>query len=251
MTNATPKSQQHSAPNAAATTVQVWDWPTRAFHWSLVTCVLATYPSYQFAERLGDATMKWHRYNGCAILILIFFRLIWGFVGSSTSRWLSFVKWPWDAAGYAFDLMRNRDRHFLGHNPLGTYMVLALLAAVALQSSIGLFIVEHNDTTWGPLYKLVSESTQKWLHKWHVWGFYYVILPLIGLHILANSLYGIVKKDPLIRAMITGKKPAGHYEDGNEAVIVSNVTTRAATTFAIAMAIVLGGIVVLGGKLFY
>ncbi|NOU06136.1 MAG: cytochrome B [Hyphomicrobiaceae bacterium] len=195
--------------------------------------------------------MKWHRYNGYAILVLIVFRLIWGFVGSSTSRWLSFVKWPWNAAGYAFDLMRNKDRHFLGHNPLGTYMVLALMAAVALQSSIGLFIVEHNDTTWGPLYKLASENTQKWLHKWHVWGFYYAIMPLIGLHILANSLYGIVKKDPLIRAMITGKKPASQYEDSNGAIIAHYVSSRAVSTFVIALVIVLGGLVLLGGKIFY
>ncbi len=234
-----------------ATSVAVWDWPTRAFHWLFVVCVASAWPSYQYAERLGDPTQKWHRYNGYAILVLTVFRLLWGFVGSSTAHWSAFVRWPSTAAGYGLDLLRGRDRKFLGHNPLGTYMILALLAAVMAQSMLGLVIVEHNDTTWGPLYKLVGEATQKDVQHWHARTLYWVILPLVAAHIVANTLYGFVKKDPLIRAMVTGRKPAEDYEDGREAIIARDVTLRAAGTFVLAVAIVFGGIVALGGKLFY
>ena len=91
--------------------VAVWDLPTRLFHWGLVLTVLSTWPSFTYAERLGDPTLRWHRYNGYAILILITFRIIWGFVGSSTARWTSFVRWPWDAARYGIDLLRGANRN--------------------------------------------------------------------------------------------------------------------------------------------
>jgi cytochrome b len=233
------------------TSVAVWDWPTRAFHWLFVVCIACAWPSFQFAERLGDPTLKWHRYNGYAILVLVVFRLLWGFLGSSTARWASFVRWPWTAAGYGLDLVRGRDRKFLGHNPLGTYMILALLAAVIAQSVLGLVITEYNDTTWGPLYKLVSEGSKKAVQQWHGLLLYWAILPLATAHIVANSLYGLLKKDPLIRAMITGRKPEDDYEDGREAVIARDVALRAAGTFVLSVVIVFGGIVLLGGKLFY
>ena len=232
-------------------TVRAWDVPTRVFHWSLVFCIVSAWVSYRYSEALGDPTMKWHRYNGYAVLVLLTFRVLWGFVGSSTSRWSAFVQWPWHAAQYGLDLLRGRDRHYLGHNPLGTYMVLALMGLVGAQTLMGLFVVEHNDTTWGPLYKLASVSTQKLLFNWHTWSYYWLLLPLIAAHITANILYGRVKKDPLIRAMITGNKPAGAYEDQHEAVIVAQVWMRAFACLVAAMAIVLGGIAALGGKLFY
>ncbi len=237
--------------SSATSTVRAWDWPTRAFHWSLVLAILSAWASSEFAEKLGDTTLKWHRYNGYFILVLIVFRLIWGVVGSSTSRWSAFVTWPWTAAAYGLDLLRGRDRHFLGHNPLGTYMILGLLMIVLAQATLGLTIVEHNDTTWGPLYKLVSEENQKRVLYWHVRAFNWFILPLVALHIVANSLYGLVKKDPLIRAMITGTKPAAAYEDQPEAELASALALRAALAFALSVAIVLGSIVALGGKLFY
>ena len=230
--------------------VRVWDIPTRLFHWSLVFCIASAWVSFRYSEVIGDNTMRWHRWNGYAILVLLVFRVIWGFAGSSTSRWTSFVRWPWAAAGYALDLLRGRSRHFLGHNPAGTYMVLGLLAVVAVQGGLGLFTVEHNDTgADGPLYLLVSEATYVKLSKWHTWVFYNVLLPLIALHIVANTLYAFVKKDPLIRAMVTGDKPAGTYEDENEAHIVRNVTLRALSCLFAALVFVFGGIALVGGRL--
>jgi cytochrome b len=239
-----------SSRNDLAASVRVWDLPTRVFHWSLVLCLISAWVSYRYSEELGDYTMRWHRWNGYAILVLLVFRVIWGITGSSTSRWSAFVRWPWTVARYALDLVRGHDRHFLGHNPLGTYMVLALLAAVAIQSTLGLFIVEHNDSgAYGPLYVLVSEVTYKKLSRWHSWVFYWMIIPLIGLHIAANMAYGLIKKDPLIRAMVTGKKPAANYEDATEAVIARDVILRALRVLVASAALVFGGILLLGGKL--
>ncbi len=236
---------------ASGERVMAWDAPTRLFHWLLVLSIVSAWASYEFAEQLGDATMKWHRYNGYAVLVLIVFRLIWGFVGSSTSRWSSFVRGPAAAVRYGLDVASGRERRFLGHNPLGTYMVLALLAAVAIQAMLGLVVTEHNDTTWGPLYNLVPESLQGKVRRWHSSGLYWVILPLVVAHIAANALYGVLKRDPLIPAMITGRKPAADYEDGHAARIAPATTARALAALLGAIAIVLGGIKLLGGTLFY
>jgi cytochrome b len=250
MTMSEPK-RHVGARSGQTATVRVWDLPTRLFHWALVGGIASAWVSFRYAETLGDPTLKWHRYNGYAILVLLVFRVLWGIFGSSTSRWRAFVTWPWTAMQYGLDLLRGRDRHFLGHNPLGSYMILALLAAVGTQATLGLFVVEHNDTSWGPLYKLISEATQKRVTSWHIWSYFWVILPLIAAHILANTLYGVVKKDPLIKAMVTGRKPAGPYEDSAEATIARTVWLTAAACFAAAIGIVFGGIAALGGKLFY
>ncbi len=231
--------------------VRAWDLPTRVFHWTLVSLLISAYVSFRFSEVFGDNTLKWHRYNGYAILVLLVWRVLWGFVGSSTSRWSAFVRWPWAAAGYALDLLRGRDRHYLGHNPLGSWMILAVLTVLAAQAGMGLFTVEHNDTTWGPLYKLASEGRQKLLTVWHTQAFYYVLLPLLAAHITANVLYGLIKKDPLIRAMVTGTKPAAPYEDQHEAAIVAQPLMLALACLAAAITVVFGTIVGLGGKLFY
>jgi cytochrome b len=230
------------------TTVRAWDWPTRAFHWTLVICLISAWASFRYAEAIGDNTLVWHRWNGYAILVLVVFRLLWGFIGGSTSRWRAFVRWPSHALRYALDTVRGRERHYLGHNPLGTYMILALLAIVSTQALMGLFTVEHNDVSWGPLYRLVSEDTYKLITKWHVWAFYWVILPLVALHVTVNVLYGVVRKDPLVRAMVTGKKPKHDYEDAPEAEIANATSLRALVSLAAAVLIVFGAIVALGGK---
>lgn len=228
--------------------VRAWDLPTRVFHWTLVLLLFSAWFSFRFGERFGDLTLLWHRWNGYAILVLLVWRVLWGFAGSSTARFSTFVRWPWEAIGYALALVKGEPRHYLGHNPLGTWMVLALLGVVGLQAGLGLFTVEHNDIAWGPLYRLVSEATYKTISSWHIWLFYWVILPLVGIHITVNALYGVIAKDPLIPAMVTGRKPAQDYQDAAEAQIVARPVLRAIVCLLIAAAIVFGGLVALGGR---
>lgn len=229
--------------------VLAWDLPTRLFHWTLVLLIVSAWISYEYAEALGDVDLVWHRWNGLAALTLIVWRLLWGVAGSSTARFASFVRAPGAATAYAASLIKGPALRYLGHNPLGAYMVIALLAAIAVQGSLGLFAVDDNDLTGGPLYRLVSEATNKWATRWHAWSFNYVIVTLVAIHITANALYGLVKKEPLIRAMITGTKPVEDYADTTEAEIVARPLLRAAVCLMIAAAIVAGAILALGGRL--
>ncbi len=229
--------------------VRAWDLPTRLFHWLLALLVLLSWASWRYSEALGDPSLELHRWNGHAILVLVVWRVLWGLFGSSTSRFSAWLWWPWTAAGYGWDILRGRTPLYLTHNPLGSYMILVLLAAVTAQGVLGLFTVEHNDLTAGPLYRLVSEERQKVITDWHVWFFYWVILALVPIHILANFWYGLVKKEPLITAMVTGRKPAADYLDAPEAAIVAQPLLRALVCLMVAAGVVFGVIYgVLGGR---
>jgi cytochrome b len=237
-----------SHPDRSAQVV-AWDLPTRLFHWALVLGIASAWISYRFAETLGDPTLVWHRWIGLTIMILLVWRLLWGLFGSSTSRFASFLRSPRAALQYARDLAAGGTKHYLGHNPLGAYMVMALLGVLLLQASFGLFSVDDNDLTGGPLYRLVSEEANKWATRWHGRIFDFAILPLGAIHIATNALYGALKKEPLITAMITGAKPAMDYEDAAAAVIPDRPLMRAALCLVAAAAIVLGTTFGLGGKL--
>jgi cytochrome b len=228
--------------------VRVWDWPTRAFHWLLVLLILSAWLSHRLATKLGDPTLIWHRWNGYAILVLVVFRLLWGVVGSSTSRFSAFVRGPIFTLRYALDFMRGSKRPFLGHNPLGTVMILVLLVAVLVQAILGLFTLEHNEIVAGPLKRLLSDEATELVSKLHVRGLN-IILILIAIHVIANTAYGLIAREPLVKAMVTGKKPALAYEDQPEATIAQNVTMRAAVVLVVAIALVFGGIMLAGGRI--
>jgi len=233
---------------AAKTMVRAWDWPTRAFHWLLVAGILSAWLSHQFAAKLNDPTLIWHRWNGYFVLVLVVFRVLWGFFGSSTARFSTFVRGPVFVLRYLADGLKGRKRPFLSHNPLGTGMILLLLAAVFVQATLGLFTLEHNEIVAGPLKRHLSDESTAFVSKLHIQGLN-VIFVLIAVHVCANAFYGMFTGEPLIQAMVTGEKPQADYEDAREAVIADNVTLRACLTFLAAIALVFGGILALGGRI--
>jgi hypothetical protein len=115
-------------------------------------------------------------------------------------------------------------------------------------ATLGLFALEHNDNAVGPLYKYAGEAWAKVFTRWHRLLFEPLLLLLVAVHILANVFYAVVKKEPLITAMITGRKPAVIYEDADRARPLKRPVARALLLAAIAAAIVFGGLLALGGK---
>lgn len=229
-------------------TVAAWDLPTRVFHWLLVALIAAAWASFEFSEGLGDAVLKWHRWIGLTILTLLVWRILWGFFGASTSRFSNFVPSPSTLFAYAAAAARGREAKYLGHNPLGSIMIVALLGLLFVQASLGLFTVEHNDLTAGPLYLFLSEAGRKTASSWHRFLFESVTLWLIAIHIAANAAYALVRGEPLIKAMITGRKPTGRYRDGDAATMAGRPLLRAGLLLTVAALIVFGGIWAVGGK---
>jgi cytochrome b len=170
----------------------VWDLPVRLFHWTLAVLILFSWWSVN-----NDHT-DWHIWSGCAILTLLIFRLLWGFVGSSTARFSSFVRGPRAIASYWRGTWRG-----IGHNPLGALSVLALLAAVAVQVGLGLFSEDEDGLYMGPLAQLISVDSSDQARELHE-EWFNVILALIALHLIA-ILYYRARGRKLTLPMITGR----------------------------------------------
>lgn len=255
MSDASPTGRtedpQAAAPQprtATSASVPAWDLPTRLFHWLLVVLVLASWATFQYSEELGDPVLKWHRWTGLCVLTLLVWRVMWGLFGSSTALFASFVPAPGTLAAYTAEALRGREPKYLGHNPLGSLMIVALLGLLLVQATLGLFTVEHNDLTAGPLYLLIPEAARKTATSWHRFLFEEVTLWLIGAHIAANLIYALWRRDPVIAAMVTGRKPAAHYADASRADIAARPLLRAAALLLVSWLVVFGGIWAAGGK---
>lgn len=185
---------------------RVWDLPTRLFHWILALLIAAQYATGEFHW----LDMRWHFWFGYATLALLAFRLLWGFIGSQTSRFGAFVRGPRAVWQYLRAQMIGNSPAHIGHNPLGGWSVLALLTSVAVQAVSGLFASDDIDTD-GPLVAHVSNATVRAMTRVHVWN-QNILLALIGLHIAAVLLYLLVKRENLIAPMISGVKPAGQAQ---------------------------------------
>jgi cytochrome b len=173
-------------------TQPVWDLPIRLFHWLLVALIAFSWWT------VHNHHTDWHIWSGCAVLTLLIFRLLWGFVGSSTARFSSFVRGPKSVITY----MRGKWTG-IGHTPLGGLSVLALLAAVGIQVGFGLVAEDEDGLYTGPLYRLVSSETSDKARDLHeLW--FNVILALIVLHVTAILLYRLRGKY-LTKPMITGR----------------------------------------------
>jgi cytochrome b len=103
--------------------IRIWDLPTRLFHWALVACIIGAFVTV----KLGGLYMDWHARFGAAILGLIVFRLIWGFVGPRYARFTQFVRGPRAILAY----LRGAAAP-AGHNPLGALSVIALIAVIGV-----------------------------------------------------------------------------------------------------------------------
>jgi cytochrome b len=233
----------HTEEKAKGDHVRAWDLPTRLFHWALVTLVAMAYVSRHW----GDEGLVWHTWNGYAILVLVVWRLTWGIIGSSTSRFSAILYGPAAAIRYGLDFIAGRPRHFLGHNPLGGTVALILLATVGIIGLLGLFAYDDHDAlTGGPLSSRVGEAAVAFATRWHL-RLFDLLLWIIGLHVAANVLYLAWKKENLVQAMFTGRKRARPYEDQALAHFAS--PWRALVSLLLAVVIVMGGITLAGGKI--
>ena len=235
-------SSRTAAADRPVQMVRAWDLPTRLFHWTLVVLLFNAY-----ATRRWGSELSWHMWNGYAILVLIVWRILWGFAGSSTARFASFFYWPWTSARYGIDFLLRRPRHFLGHNPLGGTVVFGMLGLIGAQALLGLFAYDDHDAlAGGPLVGRVADATWALATKWHIKVFDFILI-IVALHIAANIAYLVWKRENLIKPMITGRKAAGTFEDQPEAKLAS--VGRALLCLIAAIVLVFGGIMTAGGKI--
>jgi cytochrome b len=203
--------------------VQVWDLPTRLFHWSLAGLVIGAFVT----AKLGGGAMVWHGRLGLAIIGLLAFRLAWGVVGSTYARFGQFVRGPAAIRAYL-----GGEWQGLGHNPLGALSVLALLGVLTLQAASGLFA--NDDIAFsGHLAFLVDSHTSGDLTGIHHF-LEKILMALVVLHVGAILFYVRVKKQNLVRPMLTGwveGNPAQSARGGGIAALAVAVLFALAVTW--------------------
>jgi cytochrome b len=180
--------------------IKVWDWPVRLFHWAIVLLLVVQLVT----GKIGGNLMPWHVYSGYAVLVLVIFRILWGFVGSTHARFASFLAGPAATLRFARRLFSRQAVPQVGHNPLGGWMVVVLVLSLAVQTITGLF-ANDGVATQGPLASLVTIDVSNDLALVHRASLK-VLLVLSGLHIAAVLFHWLVKKDNLVGAMFTGVK---------------------------------------------
>ncbi|RMD91276.1 MAG: cytochrome B [Alphaproteobacteria bacterium] len=192
-----------AAREAASGAVAVWDGFVRVFHWLLVISV-AIAATTGFV--LGAPWLRVHLAAGLVAGGLVVLRLIWGAAGSAPARFSSFLASPRAVLGYTRRRLRGTAERYLTHNPLGALMVVAVIAGVLLLAATGLVGLGGALRT-GPLASGIDVATGEAalvLHWWLAAG----LLALVALHVAAVLHEVLVERDPLIAAMITGRKPA-------------------------------------------
>lgn len=178
--------------------VKVWDLPTRVFHWSIVFLMLASW----FTNRMN--WMQLHFASGYTLLGLLIFRVLWGFFGSETARFGKFLRHPMAGLRHLRGFsVREPDRE-VGHNAAGGWMVMGLLALLLVQVATGL---GSNDdvSVEGPLAVHVGKAASDRLSTIHSINFNLILAAALA-HVGAVAAYWVVKRQNLLRPMITGIK---------------------------------------------
>jgi cytochrome b len=100
--------------------IRVWDLLVRLLHWSLVSGFIAAY----FTRHVNG---PWHEWLGYFVLAVVAVRLPWGVLGSRYARFRQFIRSPRKTFAYARLITKGLQPRYIGHNPLGGWMIASLL----------------------------------------------------------------------------------------------------------------------------
>ena len=199
--------------------VKVWDIAIRVFHWSLVALFFISYLT-------GDEGGIVHAYMGYGVIGLLVFRLVWGVIGTKHARFWDFVYAPETTKRYARSLISGKPIHYLGHNPLGGWMVILLLIFLSAVSWSGLEaygaeghgpLANQSDSFIGRAFadedknEDADESETGETAGSEVWEEIHEVLAnltliLVLLHVAGVLVSSLMHKENLVRAMISGYK---------------------------------------------
>lgn len=199
--------------------IKVWDIGVRVFHWGLVALFVLAYITGEGEEE--SAVFSLHAWAGYIIIGLLAFRIIWGFVGSRHARFSDFIYAPGEVFAYLKGLLISKPKHYLGHNPAGGLMVIAMLLTLIVVSWTGL--MAYGSEGKGPLAQadislVATAQADGWEYDEHegaegdeFWeelheGSVNFMLLLIVLHLTGVAVSSIQHRENLPRAMLTGWK---------------------------------------------
>ena len=185
--------------NKSATSIVVWDLPTRVFHWLLVISFSTAWITSE-----NDMFLYAHVYAGYLFFSLLMFRLLWGIVGSRYAQFRSFAH-NWNSVtDYLKGLLNGTAERHVGHNPAGGWAIFAMLV-LGLLTALSGFVVFGGEEGHGPLKYLVGfniGNEAKDFHEVFAMG----MLLMVFLHLGGVIVESVFHKENLVLAMLTGHK---------------------------------------------
>ena len=167
--------------------MRVWDLAVRVLHWALAASVVLSWVTTVWF-------VHWHQPVGWAAAVLVALRLVWGFAGGGRyARYAQFVRGPAATWRYLRLTLRGQEPRYIGHNPLGAWMVLALAASVLALALTGWLYT--TDLLWG-------DATVEWFHRALAWS----IAALAALHVAGVVFTSLRQRENLVAAMFDGRK---------------------------------------------
>ncbi len=199
--------------NRDVNTTKVWDPLVRIFHWSLAFFFFLAYLT-------EDDWMTLHSYAGYSIALLVFFRLVWGVIGTRHARFSDFVTGPKKVISYMKQMIAGKSKRYIGHNPAGAAMILILLTSLTLTvfSGTSLFATEGHGPLAGTFIASWSEDALEEIHEF----FANFTLFMVVAHVVGVLLSSLLHRENLVRAMITGEKrtdEGDHSEDNEDSLL--------------------------------
>lgn len=209
--------------------IKVWDIYIRVFHWLLLICILVSFISFRLDE------MDIHFISGHCVLALIIFRVIWGVIGSRTALFHSFIKGPGTILNYLQTPNSEKFKGMIGHSPIAALSVIAMLVVISVQVGTGL-ISDDEILLQGPLAQYVSSDLSYQATTYHGINAK-LIIGLIVLHLAAIAFYRFIKKDDIVKPMVTGQKRVSEDAAQNVPSLDEKKPIRAAMAILISIAI--------------
>jgi cytochrome b len=183
--------------------ILVWDLPVRVFHWLLAISFAGAFATAE-SERYRDV----HVALGYTVLGLLAFRLVWAIVGSRYARLASFAFGPRAVIGYLKSLLTPRPRHYVGHNPAGSWVIYLLVALGLVTGATG--------------YATYQDLGGHWLESLHE-GAANAMLALVLVHVAGVVVASLLHRENLAKAMVTGYKPGEPQQAIRSARVVTGI----------------------------
>jgi len=180
--------------------IEVWDPLVRLFHWALVAAFFIAY----FTE---DDWLSWHVVAGYTVLGLVLFRLLWGLIGTSPARFSNFVRSPGVTLTYLKEVFTGKAARYVGHNPAGGAMIIALLLGLLATTVSGLML--YGADAWqGPLAELMKETSDETidtLKEVHDFCANFTLF-LVVVHVFGVVWESVLHRENLVLSMLHGRK---------------------------------------------
>jgi cytochrome b len=208
--------------------VFVWPAGTRIIHWMFAISFTAA-----FATSFYEYMLHSHVALGFIFMIMLIYRIIWGFIGPRYATFNTFKLKPSQLKHYFVEKIQNRWRKIpAGHNPasswytvwamvVGTVIIITGLLLYGIQESKGILSYLNDDYTE---YIFILEPIHRYAS--------YLFVAWACIHILGVLVEQFWHKTNMVFAMITGYKKT----DGEDTEVSKKLNLFAFTTIFLAIA---------------